>query len=622
VRRARLIGVCTALALCVVSPAAFGAGARLTEAGGAPFPNRSYVLTLPLGATPTATSTNVTEDGQPVRDLTVTPANSRFAVLLLIDASKSMRGAPIAGAMAAARALASQRPAAQSLGVVVFNGTTNVLLEPTRDPTAITEALKSRPALQSGTHIYDAVAAAMKLVDPKQFDAAAVVVLSDGNDIGSTITAAKAAAAARAGHAHLFTVGLRSGSFDPATLRDLAARGGGEFLGSATPAALAGIYKRLGDELANAYVIRYVSTAAAEAIVHVTATAGAESASFAYKAPRLRIAGEVAPSTSAQQAADKPGFLGTRRGALLVATLVLVLVLVLLYSLLRYRGRRVQLRARVQQYSGDAELELATAPLLAPPVPLVERTGWGARLADTLELARIEMPVARFLALSCLVTLLAIVVLAALTGSAGFGLVAVVAGPLLARWYVRWHIAKQRRLFADQLGTAIQAVASAMRTGHSFVGAFSQYIGHAPEPTATEFRRLIADEQLGVPLETALGRVVERMDNRDLRQVALVSVLQRETGGNATEALDRVVGNIRARDDLRRLVRTLTAQGRMAQLVLSALPVVTLLALKALGNAEMDALFGTGYGRALIVLAGLLVLLGAVWIGRIVKIEV
>jgi tight adherence protein B len=69
-------------------------------------------------------------------------------------------------------------------------------------------------------------------------------------------------------------------------------------------------------------------------------------------------------------------------------------------------------------------------------------------------------------------------------------------------------------------------------------------------------------------------------------------------------------------------VRTLTAQGRMAQLVLSALPVVTLVALKALGGEEMDALFGTGYGRALIVLAGLLVALGAVWIGRIVRIEV
>ena len=620
-RRAWLITTCAALALGAASPAALGASARLTPASGPPFPNRSYVLTLPLGATPTAASAIVTEDGQPVRNLTVTPANSRFAVLLLIDASKSMRGAPIAGAMAAARALASQRPAAQSLGVIAFNGTTSVLLKPTRDPTAISDVLKGSPTLESGTHIYDAVATAMRLVDPKQFDAAAVVVLSDGNDIGSTITAEQAAAAAQRGHAHLFTVGLRSGSFDPATLRDLAARGGGEFLGSATPAALAGIYKRLGDQLANAYVIRYVSTAPAQATVHVTATAGAESASSTYTAPRLRIAGELGPDTTAQHA-DKPGWLGTRSGALVVALIVLALVLALLYSMLRYHARRVQLRTRVEQYSSDAEIELATAPLTAPPVPLLERTGWGSRLAERLDLARIDMSVALFVTLSALLTLLTVVAFAAITGSAAFGFFGLIAGPLAARGYVRWSVAKQRRLFADQLGTTVQAVASAMRTGHSFVGAFSQYVEHAPEPSATEFRRLIADEQLGVPLETALGRVVERMENRDLRQVALVSVLQRETGGNAAEALDRVVENVRARDDLRRLVRTLTAQGRMAQLVLSALPVVTLLALKALGGPEMDALFSTGYGRGLILLAALLVALGAVWIGRIVKIEV
>jgi len=621
VRRASLTAASAAIVLCLAAPAALGARARLTPAAGPPFPSRSYVLTLPLGSTPTSASASVTEDGQPVRNLAVTPANSRFAVLLLIDSSKSMRGAPIVGAMAAARALASQRPAAQSLGVLTFNGTTNVLLKPSRDATAITAALQSRPTLESGTHIYDAVTTAMQLVDPKQFDAAAVVVLSDGNDIGSTGTAQQAAAAAQAAHAHLFTVGLRSGSFDPATLRDLAARGGGEFLGSATPAALAGIYKRLGDELANAYVVRYVSTAPALATVHVTATAGAESASSTYTAPRLRIAGAL-PLTTTVHHKDSPGWLGSRSGALVVSLIVLVVVLLLLNAALRHHARRVQMRARVKQYSGDPEIELATAPLGTPSAPLLERTARGRRLAERLELGRLDTSVARFLAIGAFVTVLMVILFTAITGSLAVGVVGLIAGPLAARAYLRWRIARQRRLFADQLGTAVQAVASAMRTGHSFVGAFSQYVDHAPEPSASEFRRLIADEQLGVPLETALASVVERMDNRDLRQISLVSVLQRETGGNAAEALDRVVENIRGRDDLRRLVRTLTAQGRMAQLVLSALPVVTLLALKALGGQEMDALFGTGYGRGLILLAGLLVALGAVWIGRIVKIEV
>jgi tight adherence protein B len=161
-----------------------------------------------------------------------------------------------------------------------------------------------------------------------------------------------------------------------------------------------------------------------------------------------------------------------------------------------------------------------------------------------------------------------------------------------------------------------------MRTGNSFIGALSQLVDHAPEPTASEFRRVIADERLGVPLDTALQRMVARMDNNDLKQVGLVTVIQRETGGNGAEALDRVVGNIRARDDIRRLVRTLTAQGRMSQLVLTALPVITAVALKVLGGEAMAPLYETGYGHALLAFAAVLIAIGGLWIGRIVKVKV
>jgi tight adherence protein B len=125
-----------------------------------------------------------------------------------------------------------------------------------------------------------------------------------------------------------------------------------------------------------------------------------------------------------------------------------------------------------------------------------------------------------------------------------------------------------------------------------------------------------------VPLDTALERMVERMDNNDLKQVGLVTVIQRETGGNGAEALDRVVGNIRARDDIRRLVRTLTAQGRMSQSVLTALPVATAVALKLLGGEAMDPLFETGYGHALLALSAVMIAVGGLWIGRIVKVKV
>lgn len=603
-----------ALAIAVIAPSAHAADSRLSPAGGV-FPVRSYVLTLPTQSAVPPSAVKVTENGDPVQRLSIVPATNRFAVLLLIDASTSMRGEPIKGAMAAARAFAAQRPAAQPLGVVTFNVAPKVLAQPTTDASTLSQALQSRPELSRGTHIYDALAAALKEIDPAKYDAAAVVLLSDGHDYGSDATPAKVAAAARAAHARLFTVGLQSSLYDPKSLETIAGLGNGEYLGAASPKALSAIYRTLGDQLANAYTIRYLSTAPSGKAVAVAATAGAASATATYTAPTIRATGELPDSL---QDVGKPNdpFFSTNLGAALVALAVLLLVVCGLWLPWHNHNRRAALVRRVGEYGGlGLPDDLAEAA-----EPRRQRSERMERLAESLELARMDVTPGRFI----LTVSLATAVLAFLT-SALFGplflFVSLIIGPLVARGIVRHKIEKQRRLFADQLADSIQAVTSAMRTGNSFVGALSQLVEDAPEPTSSEFRRVIADERLGVPLDTALNRMVERMQNTDLQQVGLVTVIQRETGGNGAEALDRVVGNIRARDDIRRLVRTLTAQGRLSQVILTSLPVATVLALKAVG-VNMDALFKTGYGHALLLVAATCCALASLWIGRIVKVKV
>jgi tight adherence protein B len=615
VSRTARFAACTAILAAVLAPSAHASDARLSPAGGT-FPVRSFVLTLPTSAAADPAAVQVTENGQQVQRLSVRPATSRFAVLLLVDASTSMRGEAIRGAMAAARAFAQQRPAAQPLGVLTFNVAPQVLIKPTTDGNTISAALKPRPALARGTHIYDALAAALKEIDPSRYDAAAVVILSDGHDYGSTATAGQIASAARAAHARLFTVGLRSGLFDPKTLEEIAASGNGEYLGAASPRALAAIYRSLGNQLANAYTIRYLSSAASGAAVEVAADTGTERASAEYTAPNVRVDGELPPSTPLSGTHDE-SFLSSKAGAAIIALAVLLLVLGGTSLPLQQQARRAALRRRVGAYGTAPEHEDIGAPERRRP-----QGARAERLAEALELGRMEITLRRFLLYTAGGTLMLALFAAAVLDSGFLVVAALLAGPLAARAIVRRNVARQRHLFADQLADSIQAVTSAMRTGNSFVGALSQLVEHAPEPSASEFRRVVADERLGVPLDTALVGIVDRMDNRDLHQVGLVSVIQRETGGNGAEALDRVVGNIRARDDIRRLVRTLTAQGRMSQSVLTALPVITAVALKLLGGEAMDPLFKTGYGHALLIVCGCMVAAGGLWIGRIVKVKV
>ena len=141
-------------------------------------------------------------------------------------------------------------------------------------------------------------------------------------------------------------------------------------------------------------------------------------------------------------------------------------------------------------------------------------------------------------------------------------------------------LARRRNRFAEQLPDALQVIASALRSGHSFAGALAVVVESASEPMKSEMQRVVADEQLGVPIQDSLGVVAERMASRDVEQLALVAQLQREAGGDAAEVVDRVAETVRERFDLKRLIQTLTMQGRMSRWIVSALPIVIVIAVK------------------------------------------
>ena len=134
-------------------------------------------------------------------------------------------------------------------------------------------------------------------------------------------------------------------------------------------------------------------------------------------------------------------------------------------------------------------------------------------------------------------------------------------------------------------------LASALRAGHSLVGALTVVADDATEPSKTEFRRVLAEEAFGVQLEDAFKVTVERMENQDLDQVALVARLQREMGSNSAEVLDKVIETVRGRMELRRLVRTLTAQGRFSRWILTALPIGIAVVLTLISSTYMHPLF-------------------------------
>jgi tight adherence protein B len=620
-----LVGA-TAFAALAASSAA-SAGVRITGSGNARFPDRLYLLNVETAQRLATGDVVVRENGVPMQGIQVTPvrdaSTGRLGVVLVLDASLSMRGSATVGALNAARAFVGSRSANEKIAIVAFSDRARVLQPFTRDTAKLREALAEPPALSEGTHIYDAVATATAMIRNAKVDVGSVVVLSDGADTGSTRSLRGAVANANRARVRVFTIGLRSGAFDPAPLTTLAAKTSGSFSETSDPRRLAPIFSALSARLANEYLLSYRSTAAPGQNVSVTVTvARSGNAVVSYAAPAL-----PSKPSGPFYLTVRDRFWKSAAAPIVISLLAAVLLGIGVATLLRPRPKT--LRKRLGQFVSIPLGEDGNpgSPMLTGRVPRASdamesglRLRW-LRFCRDVELADLTVAPER-IALYTVAAAIFVGLLFMLVIGSPVGLVVGLFVPVAVVSSVRRRVRKKRDLFGEQLPDNLQVLASALRAGHSLVGALSVVVNDSEEPTKSEFQRVVADERLGVPLEDAFDVVVERMDSRELGQVSLVASLQRRTGGNSAEVLDRVVETIRERAELRRLVKTLTAQGRISRWIVTALPVVLLVAISVINPHYIAPLVHTGGGRIILLIAAIFVAGGSLVIDRIVDIKV
>lgn len=630
-RLARLV-IVSAAALVVAAPAVAATSAKspkpatlqITQVGRLPFPERGYVIDLPTGAAVSKRAVQISENGIGIGEFTLDALSASgvsYGTILALDASDSMAGDPEAGAVSAATTFVQRRATNQEIGVVAFNGAVNVIRQPTIDVGQLRSSLARAPKLAYGTRLFDAVQRSVRLLAQNKISAGSIVLLSDGADIGSRATLAKVVAAARAQHVRVFTVGLRSGAFDGTTLRDLAKQTGGSYAEASSAKELAGIYSQLGSKLSREYLLTYRSLAAPGSPVDVSVTLAGVGQSTAHY---------VAPTPSELPPYHRPffrRFILSGWSLLLMALIAAALIAgAVRLSIDAARSRFVdRIRAfasdteRAEEAESKAREEWRRRATRARASGSAAAKGWLGRFEEQLDIGRIRVSPTSIIVVTAVVTLLAIVLLSTLSpffAVLGFGT------PLITRAWVRWQVKRVREQFSEQLPPNLQVLASALRAGYTLLGALVATVENAGEPSKSELGRAVTDEQLGVPLEEAIRSVATRMASRDLEQVAMLAELVRTTGGNAAEVLDVIVLTVRDRQDVRRLVKTLTAQGRMARWILTALPIVTGLAFWALQPDIVGPMWHSGLGQLFLLVAAVMVVAGSYSIQKIIEIEV
>jgi tight adherence protein B len=616
-----LAAVALAATLGTAARADTGGFTHLTQIGRVRAPDRGFLLDLPPATQVARNRIGVFENGKQIRSFRLTPIQAvegRFGVVLVLDASNSMRGPAEQAALSAARAFVRRAGSSVRIGVVAFNRDATVLATPEQGGAALAGALSRQPRLVYGTHIYDALGTGLAQLAGTDLSSGSIVLLSDGADTGSHLNEQQLVERARSQHVRVFTVGLRSHSFRPASLRRIARATGGSYFEAASISDLTSIYDALGRRLSTEYVIRYRAHNAPGTHVSVLVRIGGlGDVTAGYVTPRPAPIAPFHRSIFERFWSSAASLVFI---VLMIAGLAslgaMLLIRVPKGTLLRRIGEFVSITSPEDEAAGRKAL---TTKVFAGAEESLAKTKWWAQFNEELEIARVPIPAVQILFGAAVGTLIAAVILFLITP---VFVVFALAVPFIARDLVRRKLKAVRDDFADQLPDNLQVLASALRAGHSFVGALSVVAVDAPEPAQREFQRVVADDQLGVPIDESLREVARRMASTELEQVGLLAELQRASGGNMAEVLETVVETIRDRFDLRRLIKTLTAQGRMARWILTLLPAFLAVVLTLLNPSYMHPLFATTAGQVLVALATVMVVAGSLLIKRIVNIKV
>ncbi len=171
------------------------------------------------------------------------------------------------------------------------------------------------------------------------------------------------------------------------------------------------------------------------------------------------------------------------------------------------------------------------------------------------------------------------------------GVVSAFVGFFAPRIYVSRTIQNRLVKFENQLPDTLGLWVNALRSGYSVLQSMEAIARDAPEPTATEFKRVVQEVQLGIDMENALDHMLVRLESEDLDLVVTAVNIQREVGGNLAEILDVISHTIRERIKLKGEIRVLTAQGRITGYLISFLPIVLALFLYGINREYMSNLF-------------------------------
>jgi len=585
-----------------------------------------------LGKAVSPGSFSITENGHAEKGLTAeTLAKSATptGTVLVVDTSASMTGNQLLAADEGLRAIIAAKSPADQMAIVAYGGTPRVVQDFTADSAVLTAGLgrlgiEGEPALYSGVQMGAALLEEQPTLLPQ------LIVVGDADNTASGVSLQNTMSDVLGSKALTYVVGLGFTHNDLSDLQGLASAAGGSYFDTTDGASAAAAFSTIRADLADQYVLTYTSATSGAANLIVSAPG--------FRGAATMIPGGVASGASLNPAAvsvpQPPPFLRGKAGLLLIALLVLLCVGLAIFAVVELvsGGDNTLLRALQTYQSGSSRSEetpdagVVQSALIkravATTAKLAQDRGLLQYVEEKLEQADLALRPAEAIFFWALAVIVFPILVFGLTHNAILFLFALMMVGLIPPAALSFLATRRLKKFNSQLPDTLQLLSSSLRAGFSFLQGVEAVAREVSEPMGGELRRVIVEAQLGKPVEEALQDCADRMRSPDFDWAVMAVNIQREVGGNLADLLQTVGVTMIERERLRRDVKSLTAEGRMSAIVLGIMPPALGLVFYVTNPAYIRVLFTHVGGEIALGVASVVMVLGFLWMKKIVDIKV
>jgi tight adherence protein B len=633
----RLLFLLTAAALLLAGAVAVANAAStplvVRDAAMGDYPKVTFRISLPSSMLEGDASTpafTASENGRSIEVVTTSrPKVDPIDVVLVIDTSGSMKGRSLDAAKGAAQVFIDDLESGSKVSVISFSDKPHVLQPLAENSPRLTRAIAGLQAAGE-TAMYDALAVAAAEASRAGARRPVIVLLSDGGDTVSRINVDAAVKSLKKANAPALVVALPSAESDFAVLRSIATQTGGRFATVSSADQLVSFYRGLARELQTTWDVTVLSRRPSTKDLDITISArvGKKTAAGSSLLPNP-VFETVDPAAAEPVVAAPPA----NRFTLLTAVVMLfgsVFAFVVAGILMAVKPRTTleQLKYYDQMTpSGDSEdaedhSSVVTSSVLGAVDYVAGKRGVKRMAYEQLERAGLPMRPVEYITIHLLVVIASGAVAEVLSGNLLVGILAVILATALPLVYVDRRIKKRRSEFETQLPDVLNLISGALRAGWGLQQSLDLVVEQTGPPMSTEFARAVTETRLGRSVEEALEAVAERMQSEDFTWAVTAIGIQRDVGGNLAEVLDVVAATIRDRAALKRQIASLTAEGRLSAVILLVLPFVLIMLLSIVNPTYLQKLFTTAPGLAMALTGVVLLVVGALWLRRVVEIEV